>query len=505
MSNSVKATVTLLAIIALACPLHAADWAQQGGSNRDGVVAEPTQVSSASDTWTGAKLSWPGSESITAASSSESFCDQWPDRIYAGKMKFSAKEVASTPEGFTFRPDNDYGNVAFKATRISSVANKTKPGDGNATMLSLDARAFPLDKLPKMTGEKQRLSLGADISDVREGGAAFTAAFAFAGEDVTCKVERTEYKVTINPVPDIREMRYGPHFRQTIDFYKAKSAKPTPLLVSIHGGGWTGGNKTKMLPQVNALLSYGISVASISYRYVYDGTTDKVHPAVAAPLLDAARALQFLRSRAAELNIDKERVAAYGMSAGGYSAFWLAFHEDMADPASKDPVARESTRLHCVAGKVPPLSLDPQLWVDWDVSYAELDFFDAELPRKNIPELPASLAHSGDNWAISRWRELPTWLAHRDEWLGKGWIQEYSPYSHLTRAAPPAWLDYRWTKLTDEGPHSPQWGIHLKKRMDELGVECHLLYDGVTDSEYPDISTFLVNTLKEPVRPASRP
>jgi hypothetical protein len=37
------------------------------------------------------------------------------------------------------------------------------------------------------------------------------------------KVERMQYTVTKNPVPDIREMRYGPHFRHTIDFYNTKS------------------------------------------------------------------------------------------------------------------------------------------------------------------------------------------------------------------------------------------------------------------------------------------
>ncbi|MEO2047672.1 MAG: hypothetical protein ABGX16_13990 [Pirellulales bacterium] len=54
---------------------------------------------------------------------------------------------------------------------------------------------------------------------------------------------------------------------------------------------------------------------------------------------DAARALQLVRSKATEWNIDKQRIGASGGSAGACSSLWLAFHPDMANPASSDPVA----------------------------------------------------------------------------------------------------------------------------------------------------------------------
>ena len=84
-------------------------------------------------------------------------------------------------------------------------------------------------------------------------------------------------------------------------------------------------------------LDKGISVVAINYRYVKNGVEDKVEPPVKAPLEDAARALQFVRSKAAEWNIDKKRIGATGGSAGGCSSLWLAFHDDMADPKSKRP------------------------------------------------------------------------------------------------------------------------------------------------------------------------
>jgi acetyl esterase/lipase len=95
---------------------------------------------------------------------------------------------------------------------------------------------------------------------------------------------------------------YGTHPRQVLDFYQAKSDKPTPLVFYIHGGGWQGGDK-KTNPQ--AFLDKGISVVAINYRYIKNAVEDKVEPPVKAPLEDAARALQFVRSKAAEWNIDK--------------------------------------------------------------------------------------------------------------------------------------------------------------------------------------------------------
>jgi hypothetical protein len=48
---------------------------------------------------------------------------------------------------------------------------------------------------------------------------------------------------------------------------------------------------------------------------------------------------------ARQYNLDPKRVAAAGGSAGAVNALWIAFHDEMADPKSDDPVKRQSTRL----------------------------------------------------------------------------------------------------------------------------------------------------------------
>ncbi len=165
------------------------------------------------------------------------------------------------------------------------------------------------------------------------------------------KVEKKEEKKL--PVPAIKptaaNLPYGKLDRQVLDFWQAKSDKPTPVVFCIHGGGWSGGDKSSYYGGVKTYLDNGISVVTINYRLMAQANEQKVTPPVKAPLEDAARALQFVRSKAADWNIDKKKIGATGGSAGGASSLWLAFHDDMADPKSDDPVARESTRLYCAA------------------------------------------------------------------------------------------------------------------------------------------------------------
>src|SRR5438876_11889843 len=91
------------------------------------------------------------------------------------------------------------------------------------------------------------------------------------------------------PAPDVKEEKYGPHERNVIDLWKAKSDTPTPLVVFIHGGGFRGGDKSNLSPALlGGCLKAGISVAAINYRL-------SQHAPFPAPMLDSARAVQFLR------------------------------------------------------------------------------------------------------------------------------------------------------------------------------------------------------------------
>jgi len=169
------------------------------------------------------------------------------------------------------------------------------------------------------------------------------------------------------PQPTLSEVRYGEHERHVLDFWKVESDGPTPLVFVVHGGGWRGGEKERVhrFVDVQQLLDAGISVVAINYHLMKHIKGTGIMPPVKAPMYNAACALQFVRSQADEWNIDKERIGAAGGSAGACTSLWLAYHEDLADPESKDPVARESSRSYCAAVMGPQTSLDPKQMKEW--------------------------------------------------------------------------------------------------------------------------------------------
>lgn len=268
----------------------------------------------------------------------------------------------------------------------------------------------------------------------------------------------------------LHDLPYGDHPRQVLDFYPAKSDKPTPVVFYIHGGGWQGGDK-KTNPK--AFNDKGISVVAINYRYVKQAVEEGVKPPVKAPLSDAARALQFVRSKAAEWNLDKEKIGATGGSAGACSSLWLAFHDDMADPKSDDPIARESTRLYCAAVNGAQVTLDPKPLREWMPNYK----YGAH--AFGLPNLDAV-------------------LADREELLP--WINEYSPMSHVTKDDPPIGLFYNGeVPVVGSSPkdptHSGVMGVKLAEKLEETGVDVVLVTPGVKDPKYKNSTEFLIDYL----------
>ena len=86
----------------------------------------------------------------------------------------------------------------------------------------------------------------------------------------TGKVSKKEQYADSIPTPTLSEVAYGSHERHVLDFWKAKSDKPTPLAFVIHGGGWKNGSKERLSRFVDApaLLNAGISVVAINYRLI---------------------------------------------------------------------------------------------------------------------------------------------------------------------------------------------------------------------------------------------
>ena len=249
------------------------------------------------------------------------------------------------------------------------------------------------------------------------------------------------------PKPDHADISYGTHERNVLDIWLAKSDKPTPLVIHYHGGGFRGGDKrTVNVSLLAKLLERGVSVAAANYRL-----TD-VAP-FPAQMHDCARALQFLRHHAKKYNIDPKRVGATGGSAGAGISMWLAFHDDLAKPESKDPVARQSTRLSAAVVYGAQSTYDPRairkMFNTDQVDGALLPFFGMTDPS------------DVDN---PKFHPL---------------FEEASVINHATADDAPVLLFYSQpnTPLPPNSSgkqhiHHPKFGMVLKEKLDKLGVEC---------------------------------
>ena len=247
------------------------------------------------------------------------------------------------------------------------------------------------------------------------------------------------------PAPTQANVSYGPDESNVLDFWQAPAGAPNPLLVMIHGGGFRAGSKSQLSGGfLRACFQAGISVASIEYRF----TQKAPYP---AQMLDCARALQFIRSKAGEWGLDPERVAATGGSAGAGISLWLGFHKDLADPNSSDPVARESTRLTCIMPTNMQCTYDPRVIKTlipgnaYDVSAI-----------KFLYGLPATFNWNTD--AVSP--ELDAKL------------KDAAPITHLTKDAPPVYAVSAKAADVPNNIHNANFARHLKKLMDGLGLEC---------------------------------
>lgn len=289
------------------------------------------------------------------------------------------------------------------------------------------------------------------------------------------------------PAPTFADVVYGTDSeRQKFDFWKASSEKPTPVVLLIHGGGWVNGDKTGYGNRpINSFLEAGISVAAINYRFIAQAMEQNVEPPVKACVHDAARALQTIRSKATEWNIDPERIGATGGSAGACTSLWLALHKDLADPNSSDPVARQSSRLHCAAVTGAQTSLDPLQLREWisNSIYGGHAFGFAAKGR-------------------SRAEEFEMLIENREKVLP--WIREYSPIELVSKDDPPLFLEYPNQKTEPvfggkepDPTHSAIYGIEFSKRCKEKGVDCIVSYPGHSYPDFDTSVTFLIKKLKE--------
>lgn len=113
----------------------------------------------------------------------------------------------------------------------------------------------------------------------------------------------------------VRDMNYAgtQNWRQTMDLFVPEKApaKPLPLVVFIHGGGWEGGTKNTGGALIPLIQDGGFIGATLNYRLTHEGP----HP---AQIHDCKAAIRWLRAHAKVYSIDPDKIGVFGISAGGH-------------------------------------------------------------------------------------------------------------------------------------------------------------------------------------------
>ena len=269
--------------------------------------------------------------------------------------------------------------------------------------------------------------------------------------------------------------KYGEHERNNFDVWLAKSNVPTPLVIYIHGGGFVGGDKSKYYDSKDLVrfLDAKISVAVINYRFMNDPPYG-----ILASLNDSKRCLQYIRYHSKIYNIDKNRIACAGGSAGAGTSLWLAFNNNMAESENDDPVLRESTRLTCAGAFATQSTYDICKW-------SEL----LGLPKKEIAREKFEIARafgfkSADNIDLLKETKIR---------------RELDFFNQMNKNSSPFFVSNKQVgglpTNEDQLNHHPLHAKALKERADIIGVEA-IIYApeiGIVDESGKDVVEFFLD------------
>lgn len=183
-----------------------------------------------------------------------------------------------------------------------------------------------------------------------------------------------------------KDIAYDSKDRTQFDIWLPGSNTPTGLVIYVHGGGFTSGDKDFVYAvqsggawdfpsDIRFLLQNNIAVATIRYTLLSPaGETEGIRK----PMGDVRRALQYIRYRATDFNIDKSKIILAGNSAGAGTSLWIAFNNDFANALSNDPVLRESSRVKGVVARETQSSYNIEdRWVndvfaDYSLTWSEI-------------------------------------------------------------------------------------------------------------------------------------
>lgn len=155
------------------------------------------------------------------------------------------------------------------------------------------------------------------------------------------------------------DISYGKHERNTLDFWQAKSSKPTPVLIYFHGGGFRMGDKShiKHFIPIKEYLDSGVSCISVNYPFLQH--TNNNYQTILKHCEDS---LAFIKKNSSKWNIDTKRMSAAGTSAGALITQFLGFKGKDINSigAFMQPMGTEGFVLPHIKKNSPPIFIYQQ-------------------------------------------------------------------------------------------------------------------------------------------------
>ena len=155
-------------------------------------------------------------------------------------------------------------------------------------------------------------------------------------------VRRAPKPVALLGVQVVRDLEYVPggHERNRLDLYlPEEAARPLPVILYVHGGGWQGGDKSN--GPAFRFAAKGYAVASMNYRF-------SQHATFPAQIYDCKAAVRWLRANARRYGLDADHIGAWGGSAGGHLAALLGTTAGVKELEGPGGNEEQSSRVQAV-------------------------------------------------------------------------------------------------------------------------------------------------------------
>lgn len=159
------------------------------------------------------------------------------------------------------------------------------------------------------------------------------------------------------PLREELDVKYGEAGGQPLllDVFRPEQQQgKLPVVVYVHGGGWSGGNKNDFRSGARGLAKAGYVTFTIGYRLVRTNDVNNI-TRWPAQIDDVQRAIRWIRSKADEYQLDPDKIGAVGASAGGHLVSLLGTI-DTRDNSDK-ALAKYSSKVQCVINIFGPADL----------------------------------------------------------------------------------------------------------------------------------------------------